>query len=91
MVFDMFSISICTAVVVIVAGVQFVLDTVLRRDTGAGRIWSLAFIAAILTTLSYLAWAASGEAGVVIAIGNASFVVGTGSLWLGRAAITVAP
>lgn len=83
MVFDMFSISICTAVVVVVAGVQFVLDTVLRRDTGAGRIWSLAFIAAILTTLCYLAWVASGEAGLAIAIGNASFVVGTGCLWVG--------
>ncbi len=83
MVFDMFSISLCTAVVVIVAGVQFVLDTVLRRDTGAGRIWSLAFIAAILTTLCYLAWVASDQAGIAIALGNASFVVGTGCLWLG--------
>lgn len=83
MVFDMFSISVCTAVVVIVAGVQFVLDTALRRDTGAGRIWSLAFIAAILTTLCYLAWVASGEAGIAIALGNASFVVGTGCLWVG--------
>lgn len=83
MVFDMFSISLCTAVVVIVAGVQFVLDTVLRRDTGAGRIWSLAFIAAILTTLCYLAWVASDQAGIAIALGNASFIVGTGCLWVG--------
>lgn len=83
MLFDMFSVSLCTAVVVIVAGVQFVLDTVLRRDTGAGRIWSLAFIAAILTTLCYLAWVASGETGIAIAIGNASFVVGTGCIWVG--------
>jgi GGDEF domain-containing protein len=81
--FDMFSISLCTALVVVVAGVQFVLDTVLRRDTGAGRIWSLAFIAAILTTVTYLAWVASGEAGIAIAIGNAAFVVGTGCLWVG--------
>ncbi|HAQ60075.1 MAG TPA: hypothetical protein DCR63_06825, partial [Microbacterium sp.] len=83
MAIDMFSISLCTALVVIVAGVQFVLETVLRRDTSAGRIWSLAFLAAILTTLSYLAGAATGQAGPAIAIGNASFVAGTGCLWVG--------
>ena len=34
------------------------LETLLRRDEGAGRIWALAFLAAMLTTLAYVIWVA---------------------------------
>lgn len=80
---DQVTVSVMTAVVVSVAGVVFVLETLLRKDEGAGRVWALAFLAAMLTTMSYLVWAASPETWWAIAVGNSSFVAGTGFLWLG--------
>lgn len=80
---DLFSILVMTAVVVNVSGVLFVVETLLRRDEGAGRIWALAFLAAMLTTLAYVIWVQSPQAWWAVAIGNAAFVVGTGCMWLG--------
>lgn len=80
---DQPTVSVMTAIVVMVAGVVFVLETLLRKDEGAGRVWSLAYLAAMLTTLSYLVWALSPETWWAIAVGNFAFVVGTGCLWLG--------
>ena len=83
MTLDLGSVLIMTALVVNVSGVLFILETLLRRDEGAGRIWSLAFLSAMLTTLAYTIWVQTDEAWWAIAIGNAAFVSGTGCMWLG--------
>ena len=80
---DLYSVLVMTAVVVNVSGVLFIVETLLRRDEGAGRIWALAFLAAMLTTLAYVIWVQSPEAWWAIAVGNAAFVAGTGCMWLG--------
>ncbi len=80
---DVATVVIMTALVVNVSGVLFILETLLRRDEGAGRIWSLAFLSAMLTTLAYTIWVQSDSAWWAIAIGNAAFVSGTGCMWLG--------
>lgn len=78
-----FTVSVMTALVLMVAGVVFVLETLLRKDEGAGRVWALAFLAGMLTTVAYLVWGASPETWWAVAAGNGSFVAGTGLLWLG--------
>ncbi|MDR7185885.1 GGDEF domain-containing protein [Microbacterium trichothecenolyticum] len=83
MTLDLASVLIMTALVVNVSGVLFILETLLRRDEGAGRIWSIAFLAAMLTTLAYTIWVQSEGAWWAIAVGNAAFVAGTGCMWLG--------
>ncbi|MBD3940786.1 hypothetical protein IF188_03605 [Microbacterium sp. NEAU-LLC] len=83
MILDLDSVLVVTALVVNVSGVLFILETLLRRDEGAGRIWSIAFLAAMLTTLAYTVWAQSDGAWWAVAVGNASFVAGTGCMWLG--------
>jgi GGDEF domain-containing protein len=83
MTLDLASVLIMTALVVNVSGVLFILETILRRDEGAGRIWSVAFLAAMLTTLAYTVWVQSDGAWWAIAVGNAAFVAGTGCMWLG--------
>ncbi|WP_460723198.1 hypothetical protein [Microbacterium aureliae] len=83
MMFDLFSIMTMAAVVVNVSGIVFVVETLLRRDEGAGRVWTLAFLAGMLTTLSYLVWIQTPGAWYAIAVGNAAFVGATGCMWLG--------
>lgn len=83
MTLDLTSVLIVTALVVNVSGALFILETLLRRDEGAGRVWSIGFLAAMLTTLAYTVWSQSPGAWWAVAIGNASFVAGTGCMWLG--------
>lgn len=77
------SVVVMTALVVNVSGLLFIVETLLRRDEGAGRVWALGFLAAMLTTLAYMVWAQSPGAWWAIAVGNAAFVAGTGCMWLG--------
>lgn len=83
MTLDLFSVIVMTTIVVNVSGVVFIVDTVIRRDDGAGRIWALGFLAAMLTTISYLVWSFDSSAWWAVATGNAAFVAGTGAMWLG--------
>jgi GGDEF domain-containing protein len=83
MTLDLASVLIFTALVVNVSGVLFILETLLRRDEGAGRIWSIASLSAMLTTLAYTIWAQSDGVWWAVAVGNAAFVAGTGCMWLG--------
>lgn len=83
MILDLATVLVFTTLVVNVSGVLFILETVLRRDEGAGRIWSIAFLSAMLTTLAYMIWALSADAWWAVAVGNAAFVSGTGCMWLG--------
>jgi len=80
---DSTSVLVVTALVVNVSGILFILETLLRRDEGAGRVWAIAFLAAMLTTLSYIIWVQQPAAWGAVAVGNSAFVVGTGCLWLG--------
>ncbi|MDY0909927.1 hypothetical protein [Microbacterium sp. CFBP9034] len=83
MILDLASVHVMTALVVNVSGILFIVETMLRRDEGAGRVWALGFLAAMLTTLAYMVWAQSPESWWAVAVGNASFVAGTGCMWLG--------
>lgn len=83
MTLDLFTVTLLTALVVVVTSVVFIVGMLLRKDDAAGRIWGLGFLAGLLTVVAYLAWAASPEAWWAVAIGNASFVCATGFMWLG--------
>ena len=83
MTLDLASVLVMTALVVNVSGILFVVETLLRRDEGAGRVWALAFLAGMLTTLSYIVWVQSPDAWWAIAVGNGAFVAATGCMWLG--------
>lgn len=83
MILDLQSVLVMTALVVNVSGIVFIVETLLRRDEGAGRIWALAFLAGMLTTLAYVIWAQTPDAWWAVAVGNASFVAATGCMWLG--------
>lgn len=80
---DLFTITLVTALVVIVSGVFYLVETLLRKEGAAGRLWAIAFLSGILAILCYLVWSLERTAFVPVACGNASFVATTGFLWLG--------
>ncbi|WP_460774049.1 hypothetical protein [Microbacterium sp. GXF7504] len=83
MTIDLFTASLMTAIVCNVAGALFIIETLLRRDEGAGRVWSIAFLSGMATTVAYMMWAAGTGGFVSVAVGNGLFVTTTGVMWLG--------
>jgi diguanylate cyclase (GGDEF)-like protein len=83
MVIDTLTLLVAAGAVVAIAGVSFILNTVLRRNDLYGRIWSAAFIAGILETVSYLVWATSDAAWWASSIGNGALVASLGLMWTG--------
>jgi len=69
--------------VVTLSGVLFLLETLIRRDEGAGRIWAVGFLAAMLMTLAYVLWTQTQDTWWAIAVGNGALVASTGCMWLG--------
>ena len=82
MTLDLYSVSVMTAAVVLIVGIIYISETLIRRDEVSGRHWSIAFLAGILTTIAYAIWAAGGG-WIAVAAGNAAFVAATGFIWIG--------
>ncbi|GAA1932301.1 hypothetical protein GCM10009775_25400 [Microbacterium aoyamense] len=80
---DLYTVSLLTALVVVVSSVVFLVGMLLRKDEDAGRLWGLAFLMGLLTVVSYLVWAATPDSWWAVAVGNAAFVANIGSMWLG--------
>ncbi len=83
MTIDLYTIQLAMSTVTIVAGVMFILDTVLRNTDRAGRIWALSFMAAVLTSFAYATWIVVPDAWWAIALGNAGVVLTPALLWSG--------
>ena len=82
MTLDLVTSTFMTALVASVASLTFIIDTVLRRDTGPGRLWAVAFFCGLATTVAYASWSA-GVGGVAIGVGNVTFILVPAFLWLG--------
>ncbi|WP_413319968.1 hypothetical protein AA0Z99_04830 [Agrococcus sp. 1P02AA] len=77
------TVTLLTAIVVHVAGGVFVLETMLRKDDSAGRVWALAFIAAMIATEAYVLDAVTDAGWWPAAIGNGAWVTALGLFWIG--------
>lgn len=80
---DLFSVTVMTAIVASVASLTFILDTLMRRDTGPGRLWAVAFFCGLATSIAYIAWSAGVGGAVSVAVGNTLFVCVPGFMLLG--------
>ncbi len=80
---DVFTVMLMTAVVVNVSGIAFIVETLVRRDEGAGRVWALGFLAGMLTTIAYTVSTVEPTAWWAVAVGNAAFAASAGCMWLG--------
>ncbi|MEW1833410.1 diguanylate cyclase [Microbacterium sp. NPDC079995] len=84
MTLDLFSVTVMTAIVALTAAGIFVVETLRRRDTGAGRLWAVGYLCGTATTFAYISWASGIGGAVAIAIGNASFALTPAFIWLGN-------
>jgi len=80
---DITTVAAVSGIIVILCAVTFILNTTLRRNDRAGRIWSVAFVGAILETLAYTIEGMETSAWWAIAVGNGAFVFAVGMLWSG--------
>lgn len=80
---DMMTLMVATALVVIVGGSCFLVETVRHWGSRAARLWSLAFISAITSTVAFIAWAAVESGWIALVVGNTAFTAAVGFLFLG--------
>ncbi|MCS5716793.1 GGDEF domain-containing protein [Herbiconiux sp. CPCC 205763] len=83
MALDQTTLLILSGLVIILCGVSFIVNTAMRRNDASGRLWSISFIAGMLTALSFLVWSVSPLLWWVLAIGNTAYVISIGAIWSG--------
>jgi diguanylate cyclase (GGDEF) domain len=82
-VLDLTTLLIVSAVIITLIGILFVVDSFSRQDDPVGRTWSLAYLAGMISTFSYLASGMYPSLWWGIAIGNGAVVLSSGSVWAG--------
>lgn len=80
---DGWTISLASALVVVVTAALFIGSTISHKDSEAGRIWAAGYLCGMLTTTSFLVWLLAPEMWWASSVGNAAFVAGTGFFWIG--------
>lgn len=80
---DLTTLLIVSGLVTVVCGVSFIANTAMQRNDLVGRLWSVAFMMGMLTTLSYGLWGMRPESWWIVAIGNGAYVLAVGSVWSG--------
>lgn len=83
MIFDLLSLQLATSTVILVSASMYLLETLMRRDGAAGRLWAAAFLSGMFSALCYLVWILVPAAFVAVAVGNGAFVAATAFIWLG--------
>ncbi len=80
---DEWTISVASALVVVLTATLFIGSTIAHKDSEVGRLWAAGYLCGILTTTSFLVWLISADTWWASAVGNTAFVAGTGFFWLG--------
>jgi len=83
MTIDTPTLLLVAGLVVAVSGVTFILSTALYRIDRYARIWSIAFIAGMLETISTVVWVLSPGGWWAGSVGNGALVLAIGLMWAG--------
>lgn len=83
MVLDQFTLHVCGTIIVVLCGVSFLLNTSFNRHDAPGRIWSVAFLAAILSSMALIVYDMNIFNWWVLVVSNASLAIAAGSMWSG--------
>jgi diguanylate cyclase (GGDEF)-like protein len=80
---DTVTLLVVSGLVITLCGASFVLNTVFSRGDAAGRAWSTAFIAGMLSTLSFAVYGLNPDVWGALIVGNTSLAMALGSMWAG--------
>jgi diguanylate cyclase (GGDEF)-like protein len=80
---DAQTLLIASALVTTLTGVLFIVDSFSRSEDAVGRRWAIAFIAAIVSLIAFIAVDATGSLWWGVPLGNAFSVFGVGMVWSG--------
>lgn len=70
-------------VIVGLCGVSFILNTALNQNDSTGRVWSVAFITAMMVALAHIPVEAGQTIWWAVVVANVSLSVAVGSVWAG--------
>ena len=80
---DPTTLFVVAGLVIIVCGISFLLETLLRRNDGVGRLWSVFFLSAMFSVFSYLVVSFDAGNWWAVAAGNGAYVAAIGLIWSG--------
>lgn len=80
---DAWTLALASAIAVVVASSIYIIGTLAYKDNDTGRIWSAAYMAGMLTTLSFLIFSLSPDTWWAGGVGNGALVLGAGLFWGG--------
>ncbi|MFB2586604.1 GGDEF domain-containing protein [Herbiconiux liukaitaii] len=83
MMLDTATLLLVAGLIIVLCSVSFIFNTAMRRNDASGRLWSISFIAGMLTALSFSVWSVSPHLWWILAIGNTAYVVSIGAIWSG--------
>lgn len=80
---DSTTLFVVGGLVLVLAGVSFLLETMLRRNDVVGRLWSVFYVSAMFAVFVYLVANADPANWWAIAAGNGAYVTAIGFVWCG--------
>lgn len=80
---DTLTLLLINGAVVALCGVSFILNTAFHQNDSAGRIWSMAYIAAMVVTITHGASADGQLIWWAVVLANVALCVAVGSVWAG--------
>jgi len=80
---DAATLVVLSGLVSVICGVSFVVNTVYLRSDGPGRLWSMAYIAAIMSAVSYAVHMYGPDAWWAVVVGHVMLAMAVGGLWSG--------
>lgn len=83
MTLDTGTLMVMSALVTILAGASFILNTSIQRIDAVSRLWTVAFTSGMLSALAYGFDAINPGAWLTVAVGNAAITAGVGFIWAG--------
>jgi diguanylate cyclase len=82
-VLDSTTLFIVGGLVIILAGIAFLLETMLRRNDAVGRLWSVFFLGTMFAVFAFLVVSLEPANWWAGAVGNGAYVTAVGFLWSG--------
>ncbi len=94
---DTTTLFVVGGLVLLLAGIAFLLETLLRRNDVVGRLWSVFFLSAMFAVFAYVVVSLDPSTWWAGAVGNGAYVMAIGFIWSGarrangRGALLVVP